>query len=200
MRYARRVSRSSLVPGLLLAAPRLGDPNFERSVVLLGRHSADGSLGWVLNGRALAPVKDLLRDSGLVPGDVTLPAGGAFDRIARKGGPVAPATGWLLYVRGDTELPGEMNVGSSLGVTGDLNALQTVMRGGQPADFRLLLGYAGWGPGQLENEVASGAWLPVSVSDSLVLDTESERLWDQAYFQSAGVTPIAFTSTRRGQA
>jgi putative transcriptional regulator len=64
----------------------------------------------------------------------------------------------------------------------------------------LLLGYAGWGPGQLEAEVQAGAWLPAAVDAQLVFDTTTDALWDAAYHRSIGVAPGAFVSTRRGSA
>lgn len=192
---------NSLAPGLLLAAPQLGDPNFERTVILLGRHTPEGSLGWVINGRGLGRVADLLRESGLVPAGVTLPATPAFQRLARLGGPVGMQTGWLMYRRDPARpLPGEIEAGPELAVTGDIHALSAVIRGGPPEDFHLYIGYAGWGPGQLEGEVIAGAWLPGPVDADLLFDTPLETLWDTAYRRILGVAPVAFTSTRRGMA
>src|SRR5256885_4592083 len=157
------MGRSDLAPGLLLAAPSLQDPNFERRVVLLGRHGDDGALGWVINGRELMPVRELLRASELFSESDTLPESPVFSRSACVGGPVAPAAGWLVYRRQTAALPGEIAVGPDIGVSGELAAFSTVLGGGGPALFRLLLGCAGWGPGQLEAEISAGAWLPASV-------------------------------------
>ena len=65
----------------------------------------------------------------------------------RLGGPVAPAAGWLVYRRGSNPLPGEMAVGPEIGVTGELAAFAALVRGEGPAEFKLLLGCAGWAPG-----------------------------------------------------
>jgi putative transcriptional regulator len=188
----------SLAPGLLLAAPRLGDPNFERTVVLLARHDDSGALGWVINGRAAGAVGELLQSSRLIPEGVEVPRTAAFTRAARVGGPVSPESGWVLYLRGDAPLPGEVDVGESLAVTGDLDALRRVIREGRD-DFRLFVGYAGWSPGQLEGEVRAGVWLPADVDASLVL-TEADDLWEQAYHRTIGAAPGAFVSTRGGSA
>jgi putative transcriptional regulator len=195
------MSIKSLAPGLLLAGPRLGDPNFEHAVVLLGRHEPEGSLGWIINGRAMSPVAELLRGSGLVPAGTTLPASPAFELAARVGGPVSTETGWVLYRRSLAQpLPGEIDAGNELAVTGDASALAAILRGEAPQDFRLVVGYAGWGPGQLEAEVRAGSWLPTPVDASLVFDTDPEQLWDAAYRQLIGAAPSAFTTTRRGSA
>ena len=108
-------------------------------------------------------------------------------------------TGWLLYRRGEVPLAGEIDAGDELGVTGDLDALASVVREGNQ-DFRLLLGYAGWSPMQLEEEVAQGAWLPADIDADLVFDSDPETLWKHAYKQVAGIDPGAFISTRGGSA
>jgi putative transcriptional regulator len=191
----------NLAPGLLLAAPRLGDPNFERTVVLLGRNTVEGSLGWVLNGRPLSRVDELLRGSGLLPAGASLPPSPAFQLPARVGGPVATESGWVVYRR-DVRRPlaGEVDAGPDVAVTGDASALAGILRGEAPQDFRLVIGYAGWAPGQLESEVQAGAWLPAPIDAALLFGTEPERLWDEAYRTLIGAAPGAFTSTRRGSA
>lgn len=191
--------RDDLAPGLLLAAPSLRDPNFERSVILLGRHGEDGALGWVINGRELMTVAELLVSSELVPEGVVVPETAAFSRAACVGGPVAPAAGWLVYRRRPEPLPGELAVGPEVGVTGERAAFNLVLRGVGPQDFKLLLGCAGWAPGQLESEIRAGAWLPAPVDPGLVLGAAEGDVWDQGYRRAVGAAPAAFTS-RRGQA
>jgi len=192
---------TSLAPGLLLAAPQLGDPNFERTVVLLGRHEPEGALGWVLNGRALASVRELLTDARLVPAGFALPETEGFHGIVRVGGPVSGGTGWLVYRA--TEGFGadaEVDVGPELRVCGDPKAFDALLHRRGPDRFRLVLGYAGWGPGQLEGEVRQGAWLPAAVSADLVLDASIENLWERAYQRAIGTLPGAFTANKVGSA
>jgi putative transcriptional regulator len=192
-------SRTDLAPGLLLASPSLRDSNFERAVVLLGRHDEEGALGWVINGKELASVSELFRSSGLFPAGLRLPEVGPYLREACVGGPVAPATGWLLYRRGDQGLPGEMQVGE-LAVTGEVAAFNELTGGQGPQDFRVILGCAGWAPGQLEAEIGAGAWLPAPLDPALVFDTPLPSIWDEAYRRAVGVGPAAFSSARRGLA
>jgi putative transcriptional regulator len=189
----------SLAPGLLLAAPQLGDPNFERTVVLLARHDASGALGWVLNGRTLGVVRDLLREAKLIPKGVELPRSGPYGRSARLGGPVQESTGWVLYRRSAGPLSGEIDVGDDLAVTGDVEALGELLRK-QDRDFRLLLGYAGWGPRQLEGEVRQGVWLPADIDTELVFEGDPDALWDAAYQRAIGTLPGAFVASRGGSA
>ena len=93
---SNRATSGRLAPGLLLAAPRLGDPNFERTVVLLGRHDDEGAMGWILNGRALGRVRDLLRVSSandllltLAPGPTALDSEIEKQLIDMRGQPVS---------------------------------------------------------------------------------------------------------------
>jgi putative transcriptional regulator len=191
----------SLAPGLLLAAPRLGDPNFVRSVVLLGHHDEEGALGWVLNGEALAPVHRVLRDAGLVPEGFALPEGGAYATSVRLGGPVTPGSAWLLYRKADgiEPLSGDLSVGEDHAVTCARESIEALASGRGPSWFRLLLGYAGWAPGQLESEIAAGAWLPARLDPSLLLDREPDELWDAAY-RAAGTNAFSFTGGNGGSA
>jgi putative transcriptional regulator len=188
-----------LAPGMLLAAPSLRDPNFLHSVVLLGRAGEDGALGWVVNGRELMSVQELLTSSELIPPGQEVPSTPAFASAVRLGGPVAPAAGWLVYRRRAEPLPGEIAVGPELGVTGEVAAFTALMDGNGPSDFRMILGCAGWAPGQLEAEISTGAWLPGPVSAGLVMDSQANFVWDEAYHLMVGIEPAAF-SRHRGKA
>ena len=186
----------SLAPTLLLAAPRLADPNFERRVVLLGRHEAAGALGWVLNGPALDSVGRLLQAADLVPAGVRIPASDAFAAPARVGGPVTPESGWLIYPQGPT-FDGAIDAGG-VSVCSNAAALDAVVRGQEPRRFRLVLGYAGWDAGQLETELREGVWLPAALDVSLVLDTDPDELWDVAFERATGAPGIAFAGKTWG--
>jgi len=188
-----------LAPGMLLAAPSLRDPNFMHSVVLLGRSGDEGALGWVVNGRELMTVKELLTSSDLIPPGQAVPETPAFASAVRVGGPVAPTAGWLLYRRAAVPLPGEITVGADLGVTGEVAAFSSLLQGHGPADFRMLLGCAGWAPGQLEAEIGAGAWLPAAVVPALIMDAQASFIWDEAYQLAVGTQPAAF-SRHRGKA
>ena len=188
-----------LAPGMLLAAPSLRDPNFMHSVVLLARSGDDGALGWVINGRELMSVHELLTSSELIPTGTAIPPTPAFAATVRLGGPVAPSAGWLVYRRLAEPLPGEITVGGDLGVTGEIAAFNAVIKGNGPTDFRMLLGCAGWAPGQLEAEIGSGAWLPARVEAGLVMDSPAAFAWDEGYHLAVGTEPAAF-SRHRGKA
>jgi putative transcriptional regulator len=194
------MSIHTLEPGLLLAAPRLGDPNFEGTVVLLGAHEDGGSLGWTINGASVGTAAELVRATGLCTESDSLPA--LFDGPALRGGPVSPESVWIVYRRapGDELLPGSLAVGDEIAVTSTVEALRTLIAGTGPAQARLLVGYAGWGPGQLHQELARGAWLPAAADPKLLFDGETSTLWQRAYAQTIGTIPAAFVSGTRGSA
>lgn len=200
------MSIHTLEPGLLLAAPRLGDPNFEGTVVLLGLHDEeDGSLGWTINGAVVERASTIVRATGLVPLDDELPAG--FDLPAVRGGPVSPESVWILYDRRGAEpLHGSILVGDDIGITASADALRVLVAGSGPPTFRLLIGYAGWGAGQLAAEVAAGGWLPAEADADLLFAEEtaagSDRagVWERAYARVLGTGPGAFVTQSRGSA
>lgn len=177
------MNESSLAPTLLLAMPQMQDPNFARTVVLLCRHEPDGAMGVVVNRRTdtLASSvidfeKPLRHDSGL--------------RVW-QGGPVEPQRGWLLL---GFEPAGadSLRVTEGLYLCASIEVLRAAMedatRPERPA--RLFLGYAGWGGGQLESELAASAWLTIEVSRQLIFDTEPEAMWE-AGIRSLGIDPCA---------
>lgn len=189
----------SLAPSLLLAAPRLDDPNFERTVVLLGRHESDGALGWVLNGTGLHPVGELLRAADLVHPRQGPLRGESFQREARVGGPVHPESGWLVYRTSAASFSGELAV-DDLAICSNPEAIRAVVRGDPPHEFRLFLGYAGWGPGQLEAEMKAGVWFPSQLDVDLVFGGTPEDLWEEAFREATGVAPSQFTHKTWGLA
>jgi len=194
------MSLERLAPGLLLAAPRLGDPHFERTVVLLGKHDSEGALGWVLNGQEVMQVSELFTEAELVPHNLVLPVGPRFSAMARVGGPVAGDSGWLIYRRGESQQAElrehEVAIGEELVASGAVEAFDALMRGQGPAEFRVLLGYAGWGPGQLDSELQAGAWLPAPLDAAEALDGVLEDLWESAYRRTIGTGPGAFSGER----
>ena len=194
------MSIHTIEPGLLLAAPRLGDPNFEGTVVLLGAHEDGGSLGWTINGATIGTAAELVRATGICAAGDPLPA--LFDAPAFRGGPVSPESVWIVYRRakGDELLPGSLAVGDEIAVTSTIEALRTLTSGGGPAQARLLVGYAGWGAGQLQRELAGGAWLPAAADAALLFDGDTSTLWQRAYAEAIGTIPAAFVSGTRGSA
>jgi putative transcriptional regulator len=186
---------SSLAPGLLVAAPPLGDPNFDRSVVLLAAHGPEGAFGWVINGRELMTIEELLHRADLAPPRIS-PSG----RV-RIGGPVSPEQVWLLYRTDDRlrDFPEQFDVGSGVTASPSRRMLEEIANGRGPQGVMGLVGYAGWAPSQLENEIRIGSWLPTDADPKIVFDVAREEIWQRAY-ERMGTTPIAFTTRTVGSA
>ncbi len=185
---------SVLAPGLLLAAPPLADPNFERSVVLLSAHSAEGAFGWVLNGQHAMSLSELLVRAELVTGELDVPG------VVRVGGPVSQDQVWLLYPSGalPAELEGQLEVAPGITASASRKVLEIIAAGQIPNGLITLVGYAGWGPWQLEDEIKTGAWLPTDVNAEIVFDAPA-NLWARAYAR-VGATPMSFTTRTVGSA
>jgi putative transcriptional regulator len=180
---------SVLAPGFLIAAPPLGDPNFDRSVVLLASHGDEGAFGWIINGRAIMTLPDLL-----VRAEVRESAPD-IDGSVRVGGPVSPEQVWLVYPEHSRfdGVDGQFEVGPGVIACASRRALELIAEDGPPPDLLAFAGYAGWAPGQLENEIRSAAWLPIDFDRDLVFDVPREELWHRAY-ERLGATPMSFMS------
>jgi putative transcriptional regulator len=187
---------SDLAPGLLVSAPPLGDPNFERSVVLLAAHGPDGAFGWIINGRELMTMNELLSrvDLGDTP-SVELPG------VVRVGGPVSPEQVWLVY-RAEERLAGiegQFEVSEGIVASASRKVLEHVAAGDVPKSLIAFAGYAGWAPAQLEEEIRGGAWLPTDVEANLLFQVPVTELWRHAY-ERVGTSPMAFTTRTVGSA
>jgi putative transcriptional regulator len=185
-----------LAPGLLVAAPPLNDPNFVRSLVLLVAHGDEGALGIVVNGeKEVACVGDLLEQLGLSDD------GSTHKDPVRLGGPVQPEIGWIVYKpEQSSPLEGEIRLSDGVAVTQSREVLASIGKHTGPKQFAAYLGYSGWAPGQLEEEISQGAWLPVALDASIVFDVPVAKRWTTA-FEKAGIVPAGFMSTqRRGSA
>jgi putative transcriptional regulator len=186
---------SVLAPGLLLAAPPLADPNFERSVILLSAHGPEGAFGWVLNGQEAMPLSELLVRTELASEAPDV------NGVVRIGGPVAQDQVWLLYPSGSLpiEVEGQLEVVKGITASASRKVLELIAAGQVPDGLVTLVGYAGWGPWQLENEIKSGAWLPTDVTAAVVFETPVSELWARAY-ALVGATPMSFTTRTVGSA
>jgi putative transcriptional regulator len=180
---------TDLSPGFLVASPLLLDANFHRTVVLLVDHSPEGSLGFVVNRPASVMLSGMIARLGFPETEVAPP-----DAPVLVGGPVAPDTGWLIYdQRGYPEVSeGAVNIADALAVSASRALLETVMKGQGPERLVLALGYAGWGAGQLDEEIARGAWIPATLDDRIIFDTPYTERWAVA-LRSVGIDPARLT-------
>ncbi|MDO7886292.1 YqgE/AlgH family protein [Hymenobacter cheonanensis] len=165
-------------PGtLLISQPFLGDPNFERSVVLLCRHHpAEGAFGLVLTRRTATVLGDVL---GVPPGPATaLPL--------YEGGPVQLDT--LHFVHRYAALPGATDLGDGTYWSGDFDLLITLINSGtiSPDEVRCFVGYSGWSAGQLEAEIERGSWIRQPASAGKVFTLRSDAFWQGILREKGG--------------
>ena len=189
------MSETSLAPSLLVAMPQLIDPNFHRTVVLIVHNDDSGSFGVVLNRATDLNTSDLLES-------LSIDWRGDGDAPIDWGGPVQPQTGWILFdptdgrAEGDEVPLGEdvQMAGNDICFTGTLDILRDLAA--EPPDrLRVLLGYAGWGPGQLETELTEGAWLVAPVSADVVFEVDGDAMWELV-IRRMGIEPAMLAPTR----
>jgi putative transcriptional regulator len=183
------VAGQSLAPGFLIAMPQLRDPNFRRTVVLLVHHDEDGTFGVVLNRPTEITAMGLCST-------LDLSWCGPPEKGIDWGGPVQPQTGWL--VMGEPSSPSIQDevkeVADGIYFAGSLEVLRNVAAE-PPRDLHLMLGYAGWGPGQLESELAEGAWILAPVSHEAIFEVEPNVMWDHV-LRSMGIDPSTLIASR----
>jgi putative transcriptional regulator len=185
--------RTSLeTPVLLVAMPQVLDPFFHKSVVLLIHQSEEGSFGLIVNRRTAIHVSEIL--SGM-----EIRWSGDKEAVALFGGPVQPQLGTVLFTAAAgsevaTEASSEILDG--VRVTQHVSDLAQ-LAGEPPASFRLFLGYAGWGAGQLIDEILRNDWLTAPVSTELIFAADPERVWSDA-LRSVGVDPLTLPSWTQG--
>jgi len=179
------VSATSLTPALLLAMPQMQDPNFARAVVLLCEYGPDGAMGFVVNRPTDINAADAVHLDPPLVGDSGI--------HLWAGGPVEPHRGFLL-LSSDPDIDGAESVGDGFHITASLAVLRRILEA-EPDDedvrrSRLFLGYAGWGPGQLDGELEASAWLTAPAEPTIVFDTDPSCMWERAIW-SLGVDPLA---------
>ncbi len=159
---------------LLVAMPAMQDPRFARTVICLCAHSDDGAMGIVLN-KPLDGLSfdDLLKQLGLDP----VPPQRRIRLMS--GGPVENGRGFVLHTA-DWETEGSLKVQPGIALTASVDILKAIAGGGGPRAGFLALGYAGWGPGQLESEIQQNAWLSVPADERLLFAAAPDTLWREA--------------------
>ncbi len=182
-----------LAPGFLIAAPALQDPNFDGSLVLMCMHGDQGAMGLVINRLAPFSVREIMQQ-------INISCEVDLEEQALVGGPVAVDSGLLLYrCDPDTEQrEDEIVITDELRLCPGRDLLEAIGRGDGPNEFYMLLGHSGWGSGQLEQEIAEGAWIPTSLNLDLIFSTPLEDRWNEA-LRTEGLHP-AQMSTQRPQA
>ena len=169
---------------LLIAMPGMGDPRFEASVVFLCSHSDEGAMGLIVNKPAPeVPLTELLEQLDIAP------AAPGLDRPVHFGGPVEGGRGFVLHSPDYGSQIHTLQVTPEIGMTATLDVLEDIGRGAGPEKALMLLGYAGWRPGQLESELGQNGWLTADASADLVFEVPDDRKWGAA-LKTLGVEPV----------
>lgn len=172
-------------------------PFFNHTLVLLVNHGEEGSFGFVINRITDLDMGDVFNEVGL---------GAAADGVVRApvllGGPVSPESGWILYDAEGIPPPASgktIVVGDRIACSASLDLLERIARGDGPDTCAMMLGYSGWGAGQLESEMRQGSWIPVDLDYGLVFDTPIENRWEAA-LATLGIDPALVIDSQIGSA
>jgi len=180
---------------LLIAMPTMKDPQFERSVIYLCAHSGEGAMGIVVNKPAQGlTFPDLLQQLDIIPEPKTAESKQILAKIpVHLGGPVESARGFVLhssdYHSDDCTLP----IDDDISLTATVDVLRAIANGKGPQYSLLALGYAGWGAGQLDNEIQTNGWLNCKADPRLLFDCKIGLKYDQA-MAKIGVDPTMLAS------
>jgi putative transcriptional regulator len=180
---------------MLIASPAMPDERFARTLIYMCAHSSEGAMGIVVNRPAPnISFPDLLVKLNVIPAKelIQLPTK-AGDVTVLKGGPVETERGFVLHSADFFIENSTLPIDEGICLTATLDILKAIARGDGPASAILALGYAGWAPGQLENEVQNNGWLHCSADRDLIFGTEINTKYDLA-MQKIGIRPGMLTN------
>jgi putative transcriptional regulator len=177
-------SSSDLTGKLLIAMPGMGDPRFEYAVVMVCAHSGEGAMGLIINKQ----VPELSLDDLLEQLEIDAGAG-SVGRAVHFGGPVEGGRGFVLHSSDYMGQQATIRISDSFGMTATKDVLVEIADGRGPREVLTALGYAGWGPGQLESELKQNAWLTADAETAIVFDPDDSAKWKKA-LKTLGIDPL----------
>lgn len=172
----------------LIAMPGMGDPRFEHSVVILCDHSEEGAMGLIIN----KPSDEIDMPTLLSQLNIDASADLSAAQV-HFGGPVEMGRGFVLHSAEYASAVTTVEVRPDVRMTATLDILEDIGRGAGPARWLIMLGYAGWGPGQLEAELAQNAWLVCDAEAALIFDRADASKWEAA-LETLGVAALALSA------
>lgn len=185
---------------ILLAMPGMADSRFDRSVIYICTHTVEGAMGLIIN-----KISENIDFPGLLsqldvafsdaPSNIIYPP--LHEVMVQSGGPVEVGRGFILH-SADYVHDSTLIVSETVALTATIDILAAIACGNGPQDFLVALGYTGWGPEQLEDEIQSNSWLNIEADDELVFRTDLELKWPRA-MAKLGVD-ITLLSTECGRA
>ena len=175
----------NLAPVLLVSMPQMLDANFARTVVLLAEYGRHGAFGLVVNRRMNEPAHEVIRPDP--PMDIRK------DVHLFVGGPVEPNRAWVLTAHRELDTDA-LEIQSGVYLSASPSLIRHALQSSPDPQVRLVVGYAGWGPGQLDDELAASSWLMSPVHPDLVFDTPIDQMWETA-IRRLGAEPSALQSS-----
>ena len=180
---------TDLVGKFLIAMPDMGDPRFEHAVVYICAHSDDGAMGLIVN-KPTPDVRftDLLEQLSIDEGELSV------DVRIHYGGPVETGRGFVLHTGDYMSGAGTMEVANGIAMTATLDILEDIATGSGPNKSMLGLGYAGWGPHQLEDEIIRNGWLVCEANEDILFGRAAEHKWTAA-LKTLGIDPLMLSAS-----
>ena len=162
---------ATMTPMLLISMPQLADPNFSRTVVLLCEYGTEGAFGLIVNRRMPQPAHQMVQ---------TVPALTIREDVHLfAGGPVEPMRAWVLTSRATLD-EDATEVADGVFLSASPSAIRTALQSPPGQDMKVVVGYAGWSAGQLDEELAQSSWLLAPVGADLIFGSAPSTMWDQA--------------------
>jgi putative transcriptional regulator len=184
-----QMTDSLLAGKLLIAMPDMSDPRFAKTVVYMCAHSDEGGMGLIVN----KPQKQV-KFAKLLD-QMSIPASPHMREIqVHFGGPVENQRGFVLHSNDYVSDTGTLHVDDSTCMTATVEVLEDIAKGEGPATSMLALGYAGWGPGQLEYEIGQNGWLTCPPSDEIIFGADNGSKWTAA-LHLMGIDPLLLSAT-----
>lgn len=162
-----------LTGSFLISTPKMPDPRFAEQVILICAHSDEGAMGVAVNKpNPYISLEEILKSSNLPVPENELPP-------VYIGGPVEIESAFVLY-RSDYRVDHQIEICSGLSLTRDSKILEDISKNSGPENYLFLLGYAGWGPGQLESELVADGWLSLPSDESIIFNVDNSEKWRTA--------------------
>lgn len=165
---------ANLTGQFLVAMPALNDPNFFHSVTFICEHNEEGAMGLVINRPTSITLGEVISQLGF-----EWPESKIADQIVFQGGPCETERGFVIH-KPVGQWDATIDVGGEFGVSSSRDIMEGIAEGKGPDQLLVTLGYAGWGPGQLEQEMAENAWLSVPADAAIIFETDTEKRWEAA--------------------
>jgi len=166
----------TLTGSFLISTPKMPDPRFEEQVIYICAHSEEGAMGVAINKpNDLFTIPEILRGAQLPVPDIEFPP-------VYIGGPVELQSAFILF-HSDYRVEHQLDISPTISLSRETKILEDIARSVGPKQYLFLLGYAGWGPGQLEGELLDDGWLTVPAYDNVIFDVPDSEKWKTAAMQ-----------------